>query len=398
MKSRAVLAYCCASFMLSLNLFAADPATPVLAQTVAPLPLSEPETPDFDSWVRKYSHPQTRTLATNATSPRVTTNVLTDGSAGDIFLTAPSPFTDAGVLLRPTTGAPAVSVQLASPSTSQFRVYDSSGSLFYYADPVQGSVFSNTLGPALTVYQGTATNKDILRAFGGHTNTPIMRLTNTDGTNYAAFLRMNRETWNAMTSTWVPEERILLSGSTNYTSYFLGTLAVGKNTVGTGFAVDVAGTLHATAVSADTVTATNGINAVYQDVAEWVPASEKLDAGTVVVVSPDVSNEITPSSRVYQTSVAGVVSDKPGVLLGVGADTKAKIATTGRVKVKVDASGGAIRPGDLLVTSGKRGVAMKSRPISVGGVEIHRPGTLVGKALEPLESGEGEILVLLSLQ
>ena len=52
----------------------------------------------------------------------------------------------------------------------------------------------------------------------------------------------------------------------------------------------------------------------------------------------------------------------------------------------------------FFVTSGKRGMAMRSKPIEVGGVRIHRPGTLIGKALEPLASGEGDILVLLSLQ
>jgi hypothetical protein len=41
---------------------------------------------------------------------------------------------------------------------------------------------------------------------------------------------------------------------------------------------------------------------------------------------------------------------------------------------------------------------MKSEPLDVGGVKMHRPGTLIGKALEPLAGGEGEILVLLSLQ
>ena len=74
------------------------------------------------------------------------------------------------------------------------------------------------------------------------------------------------------------------------------------------------------------------------------------------------------------------------------------IATTGRVKVHVDASSGAIEAGDLLVTSGKPGLAMKSQPVDLGGVKIHRPGTLIGKALESLPSGEGDILVLLSLQ
>ena len=34
----------------------------------------------------------------------------------------------------------------------------------------------------------------------------------------------------------------------------------------------------------------------------------------------------------------------------------------------------------------------------LGGTQIHRPGTIIGKALEPLDKGTGEILVLLSLQ
>jgi len=41
---------------------------------------------------------------------------------------------------------------------------------------------------------------------------------------------------------------------------------------------------------------------------------------------------------------------------------------------------------------------MKSAPVELGGVSPHRPGIILGKALEPLASGEGEILVLLSLQ
>ena len=78
--------------------------------------------------------------------------------------------------------------------------------------------------------------------------------------------------------------------------------------------------------------------------------------------------------------------------------TKEMIATTGRVKVRVDATKHPVKAGDLLVTSSKPGTAMLSVPVKVGDVEMHRPGTLIGKALEPLASGEGEILVLLSLQ
>ena len=86
------------------------------------------------------------------------------------------------------------------------------------------------------------------------------------------------------------------------------------------------------------------------------------------------------------------------MILGEEGPSKVKVATAGRVKVHVDATRSPIAAGDLLVTSDKPGVAMRSEPVDLGGVKIHRPGTLIGKALEPLESGEGEILVLLSLQ
>ena len=71
---------------------------------------------------------------------------------------------------------------------------------------------------------------------------------------------------------------------------------------------------------------------------------------------------------------------------------------TTAVKVRVDATHGAIRIGDLLVTSDERGTAMLSIPIMVNGMKLHRPATLIGKALEPLPAGKGQILVLLSLQ
>lgn len=137
--------------------------------------------------------------------------------------------------------------------------------------------------------------------------------------------------------------------------------------------------------------------AKYQDVAEWVPAFGDPDAGTVVVLSEDASNHVTPSTVRYDTRVAGVVSELPGLILGEAGENKVMVATTGRVRVKVDATV-PIRIGDLLVTSDKPGLAMKSIPVDVGGLSIHRPATVVGKALEPLEKGTGEILVLLSLQ
>jgi hypothetical protein len=140
------------------------------------------------------------------------------------------------------------------------------------------------------------------------------------------------------------------------------------------------------------------INAKYQDVAEWVPSSERLKPGTVVIVDPTRDNEVVSSQKAYDTRVAGVVSHQPGLLLGEGGKGQYMIAHTGRVKVKVDARFGAIHKGDLLTTSSIPGVAMKSQPIDFAGAEIHRPGTILGKALESLNSGQSEMLVLLSLQ
>ncbi|HJQ35968.1 MAG TPA: hypothetical protein VKB93_02405 [Thermoanaerobaculia bacterium] len=146
-----------------------------------------------------------------------------------------------------------------------------------------------------------------------------------------------------------------------------------------------------------TVTGGN-IKAKFQDLAEWVPAAEDLAPGTVVVLDQSRANMVMQSTHAYDTSVAGVVSLQPGIVLGIEEASKEAVATTGRVKVKVDAGAGPIAIGDLLVTSDKPGVAMRSKPIDVGGVAIHRPGTIIGKALERLDRGEGEILVLLSLQ
>jgi hypothetical protein len=194
---------------------------------------------------------------------------------------------------------------------------------------------------------------------------------------------------NAQPSCCIP--RIQIRRATSYPQTFMidgaGHVGIGV-TPGAGYSLDVAGAIHATQV----------IGATYQDVAEWVPATTKMSPGTVVVVQRGAKNTVMPSGAAYATSVAGVVSEKPGVILGESSESKAMIATTGRVRVHVDASKGAIEAGDLLVTSDKPGMAMKSQPVDLGGVKIHRPGTLIGKALESLSNGEGDILVLLSLQ
>lgn len=184
-------------------------------------------------------------------------------------------------------------------------------------------------------------------------------------------------------------------GSGATTRFVIDTAGnVGIGTAIPSARLDVAGDI----VASGSITGATVLGAVYQDIAEWVPATSDMAPGTVVVLNREKVNEVMPSSSEYDDSVAGVVSAQPGLILGLGSDSKEMIATTGRVKVKVDATRAPIRIGDLLVSSSKPGVAMKSEPMEINGRRFHQPGTLIGKALEPLASGEGEILVLLSLQ
>lgn len=173
----------------------------------------------------------------------------------------------------------------------------------------------------------------------------------------------------------------------------LGTGRLGIGTATPSKPLDVVGDINASG----TITGGN-ISAKYQDVAEWVESSQELAPGTVVVLDSSRSNQVVAATHSYDSHVAGVISLQPGIALGEQGEGRVLVATTGRVKVKVDATSGPIQIGDLLVTSDREGFAMKSLPVEIGGVRIHRPGTLLGKALEPLANGTGEILVLLSMQ
>jgi hypothetical protein len=128
-------------------------------------------------------------------------------------------------------------------------------------------------------------------------------------------------------------------------------------------------------------------------------AEHTLEPGMVVSIDPQDPGKLRLSTRSYDPTVAGVVSGaggvKPGMLMGqvgTAADGKHPVALTGRVYCQVDASYGAIRPGDLITTSDTPGHGMK--------VTNHTQarGAIIGKAMTKLDAGQGLVLVLVSLQ
>ena len=144
-------------------------------------------------------------------------------------------------------------------------------------------------------------------------------------------------------------------------------------------------------------TNTSGTNHVY-DVAELIPCAKNVEAGDVVAINTEKYREAVRTSQAYDQSVAGIISADPQ--LSIGDREKANqanpgknfqfIALAGQVPVKIDASYGQIKPGDILTSSPNPGYAMKSSG----------PGPSVGIALEPFDGSKnktGKILCFASL-
>ncbi len=119
------------------------------------------------------------------------------------------------------------------------------------------------------------------------------------------------------------------------------------------------------------------------------------EAGDVIVMGDTGEMRVALAEVQSSPTVIGVYANSAGFLGGqsvVTNEAASGIAVTimGIVPVKVSAENGSIQPGDLLVTSSTPGHAMRA--------DNPKPGTILGKALEPLDEGTGIILVLLLLQ
>ena len=164
------------------------------------------------------------------------------------------------------------------------------------------------------------------------------------------------------------------------------------------------------------------------DLAEYFSVSEPVAVGDVLVADRESLGRFRRGSTSADPAVIGIVSGEPGMLLGSGVSriaasdpelavqldearrlgdrvlegeiwkqlearfdqTHAPVALSGTVQCKVDAGLGAIQVGDLLTSSPTVGHAMRT--------DEARPGTILGKALQPLDTGTGMIKVLVMLR
>jgi len=136
------------------------------------------------------------------------------------------------------------------------------------------------------------------------------------------------------------------------------------------------------------------------DLAEMVDVKGTgYEPGDVLVIA-DGKRVLEKSSEPYSTKVMGVVSTQPGFVAGGGDEAKGDIpvAVVGIVPCKVTGEGGEIKAGDLLTTSSTPGYAMKAAPVDLGGIEIYRPGTILGKAMEDFSGTEGTILIYVNVK
>ena len=128
------------------------------------------------------------------------------------------------------------------------------------------------------------------------------------------------------------------------------------------------------------------------------PGAE-IQPGLLVCIDPEHPGQLVLSSQAYDRTVAGIISGagqiNPGLMMGQhgsAADGQHPVALTGRVYCWADASSEPIRPGDLLTSSSVPGHAMKATD------HARAQGAVIGKAMSALESGQGLVLVLASLQ
>mgnify|MGYP001558266315 CR=1 FL=1 len=201
-------------------------------------------------------------------------------------------------------------------------------------------------------------------------------------------------------SVWVESNHALQFGTNNLNRMVIaadGNVGIGTTTPSETLSVNGNMSIEGTNCrdSGGSATCNN-----FVDFAELFHSSEEVEPGDVVVIDFANENKVKKSSKQYDTSVAGIVSTQPAMVIEgnrivamntnivQGKTTKPAIALAGRVPVKVTDENGMINAGDLITTSGITGHAMKCiKPIDC-------VGSILGVAMESQNNSIDKIMVM----
>jgi hypothetical protein len=132
---------------------------------------------------------------------------------------------------------------------------------------------------------------------------------------------------------------------------------------------------------------------------------ESVEVGDVLATDASRPGAFCLARLASDPGIVGIVTGVPPAAVSPSRDEVAgrdmwevPVATGGVVYCKADATYGPIRLNDLLCASATPGQAMRAQPTLVNGFPMVPSGTILGKALEPLESGTGLIKVLVMLR
>jgi hypothetical protein len=241
-----------------------------------------------------------------------------------------------------------------------------------------GITLSTLIGSQVPLFQGTATNSQLLNSLAS-----------------SDFMRATANTATTGTLGVLNNSGLSVGSNSDFRVTVSGNDVILRNQTSGGnlsFGVNVGGNVTPTLVingSTGTVSG-NQINANYADVAERFAADEVLEAGTVVELGG--SAEITRVADELSEKVFGVISTRAAYLMNslAGTDvTHPPVAMTGRVPVNVV---GSVNKGDRLVAAGN-GMARAARPGEATAFNV------IGRALrDKLDTATGTVEAIVTIK
>ena len=241
-----------------------------------------------------------------------------------------------------------------------------------------GITLATLIGGQAPLFQGTATNSQLLNSLSSN-----------------EFMRTDANTSTSGTLSVLNNTGLAVGASSNFRVSISGNDVTLRNQTSGGnlfLGVNVAGNVTPTLTMFGSNGAISGnqINANYADVAERFEADTELAPGTVVELGG--SAEITQVTTDLSEKVFGVISTRAAYLMNSSAGSDAThppVAMTGRVPVKVV---GQVLKGDRLVSAGNG----QARSAQAGEATAFN---VIGRALrDKLDTGPGTVEAIVTIK